>query len=209
VILCRWLDFDPRLTWDGLLTFLGGLLAFFAILHQVRHADQGLREQLRVEREARTREDLDRRRTIAIALLEEVRVFARRYVGPTEQSVSGFDSDRGDPSAIDLASPQENPFPIYSANASGIGEYGGELAGSLVTFYGLAGSFVWLLSDWAKVRNQLYVAASNTQATVVARSVLRRVRDLLPVLKQAIEAATNALDRYLGAAQRSRNAEAN
>lgn len=35
---------NGELSWDGILTLLGGVLAFFGIWRQVRHAGDGLRQ---------------------------------------------------------------------------------------------------------------------------------------------------------------------
>jgi hypothetical protein len=193
------LSFDPRLSGDGLLTFFGGLLAFFAILYQVRRADRGLQLQLTAEKQTREDAAKEQRRTIAVALLEEMRFLSSRYLEATEDSLKGFDPDRSDPSSVDLKPPQANPFPIFHANAYRIGEYGSGLVKSLLAFYGLAESFVPLLSNWVQVRTQLYVAASNAQAIPVARSVLRGICELLPALREGMEAANAALTEYLGA----------
>jgi hypothetical protein len=75
-----WPSFDPKLTWDGLLTFFGGVLAFFAVLFQVRHADKGLQRQLDADKKARDDQASEQARAVARALLFELDNFYRGYV---------------------------------------------------------------------------------------------------------------------------------
>jgi len=192
-----WFSFDPRLSWDGLLTFLGGLLAFFAILYQVRHADSGLQNQLDTERKARTREIGEQRRTVAVALLAEIRFFENYYLNAAEGALVGVDPGNCVPQSINLISPPASSFPIFHANAYKVGEYSPDVVDSLQSFYGPAERFVRLLSDWVEARTQLYVATSNVQATNVARLVLTAIRDVLPQLRSGLEKSKAALDGYL------------
>jgi hypothetical protein len=200
---CVWFSFDPRLSWDGLLTFLGGLLAFFAILYQVRHADSGLRTQLNTERETRTREIGEQRRTVAVALLSEIKFFEKYYLNVAEGALANAEADKSAPQSINLTSPPANSFPLYHANAYRIGEYGRSVVDSLQSFYGPAERFVLLLSDWVRARTGLYVATSLVQSMNVAEIVLRDVRSALPDLRHGLNKAISALETYLeGAADR-------
>jgi hypothetical protein len=194
---CLWFSFDPRLSLDGLLTFFGGLLAFFAILYQVRHADSGLQRQLDTERKTRTREITEQRRTVAVALLSEMKFFEKYYLSAAEASLTGVDPNNCEPHSINLVSPPANSFPLYHANAYKIGEYGKDIVDSLQSFYGPAERFVLLLSDWVRARTGLYVATSLVQSTNVAKLILKDIRDALPDLRQGLSAATFALDGYL------------
>src|ERR1700685_3895301 len=64
--------FVAKLTLDGLVTFVGGLLAVFAVLYQIRRADRGLQKQLNAEKYGRRDEARERQRRVAVALLFEI-----------------------------------------------------------------------------------------------------------------------------------------
>jgi hypothetical protein len=196
----QYFDFDPRLSWDGLLTFFGGLLAFFAVLYQVRHADRGLQSQLNSEKQMRERREVDERKAVAVALLAEMRFFDKYYLSKAEHSLSGINPKDCVPQGVQLVSLPGNAFPLYHANAYRIGEYGRDIADSLQSFYGPAERFVFLLADWVRARTNLYVALSTVQATNVALIVLGEIKEALPDLRIGMSAAVSALETYLSAA---------
>ncbi len=132
-----WPSFDPRLTWDGLLTFFGGVLAFFAILFQVRHADTGLQRQLDAEKQARDDQASEQDRAAARALLFELDNFYRGYVQSLTADAALNDALPG------LKTLPSAPFAIYRGNAAFVGHLGAGLAAAVVGAHGTAD---WLLN---------------------------------------------------------------
>jgi hypothetical protein len=123
---------DPKLTWDGLLTFTGGLLALFGIWIQVRHADKGLREQITAEKNARVEEAENKRKAVASGMLFEIDNFYHYYLEDLPEKVSKFSKQNPPPS---LGLIPEVPFPIYHANVWMIGELDSKVISAVLEFY--------------------------------------------------------------------------
>ena len=139
--------FDHKLSWDGLLTLLGGFLALLGIWVQVRHADEGLRKQLQAEKDARTAERDERKRAVAAALLFEIDRFYRFYIAgllKVATSVSPIP---------ELESPGTSPFPAYAGNCGHVGELDETLAAAIADFYASAQRHAFRVCDYAERRN--------------------------------------------------------
>jgi hypothetical protein len=155
-----WFSFDPKLSWDGLLTFVGGLLAFFAILHQVHHADKGLRQQLESEKKAREQEELKQKRAVAVAMLFELDNFYRAYVRgladeiPCKPGEVGGRHYVGSPFLPPLRRVPSDPFPIYKANGSLVGKLPPNLTALVVRAYSNAQWVLDRVVDYQVVRKE-------------------------------------------------------
>lgn len=131
-------------TWDGLLAFVGGLLAFLAIWRQVRHADSGLREQLKSEKKVREEEDLNQKRAAALAMLFELDNFYRAYVRGLANEIPCKRGDVeglhyvGSPFLPPLRKVPSDPFPVYKANGSFVGKLPPNLTALVVRAYSAA-----------------------------------------------------------------------
>ena len=137
--------FDRKLSWDGLLTLLGGFLALFGIWWQVRHADAGLKQQLQAEKDARVGERDERKRAVSTAILFEIDRFYRYYVKNLLKDLSS--TEQAYPA---LESPGPAPFPVYATNCGQIGGLDSVLAGAIVDFYASAQRHAFRLCDYAE-----------------------------------------------------------
>ncbi|MGH9684518.1 MAG: hypothetical protein ACRD4S_13020 [Candidatus Acidiferrales bacterium] len=140
-----WLSFDPRLSWDGLLTFFGGVLAFFAILFQVRHADRGLKSQMDVEKRARNSAADERRRAVATGLLFEIDDHYRSNIRDVLQFLDGI---RRDSAGMVIRPISADPFPMYIGSVEILGELPPTLVEAIVHYYGLLGVYVSRLAKY-------------------------------------------------------------
>ncbi len=186
--------FDRRVSGDGILTFAGGLLAFLAIWRQVRHADRALRKRLEVKREAHDEERERQRQALRLALLAEIDVFEEQYVRVAQDAFEGWPPQTGDPLAVVVVDPPADMFPVYRTNAQPVGEFEAGVAECIVRFYGLAGAFISLTREAAKVQGQAFAGVQQVQNGVAARRALGHVRSSLPVLVKGTEAAESALE---------------
>jgi hypothetical protein len=142
-----WPSFDPKLTWDGLLTFLGGVLAFFAVLFQVRHADMGLQSQLNVEKRTREAEAEERQRAIATALLFELDEVYRSFVREVLGFLANHEEDPNPPSIKPVSA---NPFPVFSANAGALGLLPPTLVEAVAGCYGALNGYFATLAEYSQ-----------------------------------------------------------
>jgi len=141
-----WPTVEWKFTGDGLLTFFGGLLAFFALLYQVRHTDKGLRRQLDAEKRSLKEGEDNRRRAVATAILFEIDDSYRSHL----RDVLGY-FDKEEDSILAVVKPiGANPLPVYVGNASAIGMLPSMLAEVVVHYYGVLQTYLGTLSQYSQ-----------------------------------------------------------
>jgi hypothetical protein len=145
-----WPSFDPKLTWDGLLTFITGILAFIAgllaflgIRSQIHHADAGLQLQLDAEKKAREDASNAQRRAVATALLFEI---DSQYVSNVRDILKAFGEQDATP-ALTRTGP--DPFPVYVGNANMLGSLPVSLVEVIVNYYGALRDYVAIIDEYA------------------------------------------------------------
>jgi len=144
-----WFAFDHKLSWDGLLTFIGGLLAFLGIFYQVHHADAGLRSQLQAEKDARLQEHDEKNRAVSTAMLFEIDRFYRLYIANVLKIAAS--TERGALPALE--SPGPSPFPVYATNCGYVGELDTQLAQTIVDFYASGQRHAFRICNYQDKRN--------------------------------------------------------
>jgi len=176
------MQFQPKLTLDGLLTFVGGLLAFIVIWRQTRHADQGLAKQLEAERTAQLEDTARRRRAVAKALIFEIDNFYRIYLSGPYKALKDVDPNSCEVSRLPaLKTPSENPFPVYKSNADSIGDLDEREVRNIVRYFGEADSYIRTLREYRLWYDKLVLEGS-TYAPVnqAARAYLTQMKNVGP-----------------------------
>jgi hypothetical protein len=170
-----WPSFDPKLTWDGLLTFITGILAFFAgllaffgIRSQIHHADAGLQRQLDAEKKAREEASNAQRRAVATALLFEI---DSQYVSNVRDILKSFDEQDAMPA---LTSTGPDPFPVYVGNANMLGSLPASLVEVIVNYYGDLRDYVAVIDEYA------HGYEMHLQGNTIGRSLMK---SLVPKIK--------------------------
>ena len=121
------MQFEAKLTLDGLMTLIAGLMAFAAVIIQIRSSSRQVREQITSQRDAE-REEQDRQsRAVAAAILFEIDNVYRLI----------FDQVNADDFNLRYLIPP-NRFVVFEANAGYLGSLGNDLAQAIVRFYGVA-----------------------------------------------------------------------
>ncbi len=189
-----WPSFDPKLTWDGLLTFLGGVLAFFAILYQVRRADQGLQKQLNVEKQARQDEAEDRRRRVAIALLFEI---DDHYKSNVRDLVKYLEEHANDPSPTVIKSTNVNPFPVYVGNVNMLGALPPCLVEVIVNYYGLLRVYVATFNHYSQ-GYEMWLAGNSSIGRALMKSLVPKIKSEAAAITQLTYITCGLLCDFVG-----------
>jgi len=171
------INFDPKLTLDGLMTLVAGIIAFVAILLQIRSSHREVESQLRADKEARTTEDEARKQAVAKALLFEIVSFYRYYWNHLRPILDRLDTHSCLPPSI--SAPSSDFFVVYRGNAGQLGAFDHILVEKAVRFYGLG---EWLLSSvraymWSldrELERQRFVATESAP-----RIMLKQIQDLM------------------------------
>jgi hypothetical protein len=201
------IQFDPKMTLDGLLTFLGGLLAFYVIWRQTRHADRGLAQQLEQERSVRLEETARRKTSLLKALVFEMDNFYRIYLCVPNKALQDIDPKTCSVWQLPpLKTPSEDPFPIYRSSAALVGELEGIEVRNIVRYYGEADSYIRTLREY-RLRYEKLVFEGSTFAPVneATRAYLAQIKAAAPemirltfvVTKEFCDSAKVPFDRSL------------
>jgi hypothetical protein len=137
--------FEARLTLDGLMTVVGGVIAFIAVLLQNRDTRLQVDRQLRAEKEARTQQEDERRRAVAGGLFVEIDGFYLHHLVDARKVLSKSDLQRNVRPLLTSEALEENSLPVYLGNSSGIGTLDQDCAARVVRFYSVANTFLAMI----------------------------------------------------------------
>lgn len=189
---CQWFSFDPRVSGDGLLTFFGGLLAFFAIIYQVRQADKGLQRQLDAEKKARQDAANARSRAVATAVLFEIddhyRSNIRDLLQVFETQAAGV--------PIVLKPISANPLPVYAGNVTTLGELPSTLVEAIVQYYGVLRVYLGTLSQYSQGYDLM--VQGNQLGMPIMKSLIHRIKSEAKAIIQPTYTVCGLLCSFLG-----------
>jgi hypothetical protein len=197
VIALAGFDFEAKLTLDGIMTLAAGAIAYVAAVRQIRHADQGLKQQLQAEKDARSQEGGERKRALATAMLFEIDDIYAHYLKPLWESTKDLDPENCSLETLGVVKPfPANPFPVFAGNASGLGELKSETVASVVRFYDAASSLLQSLVDYREHHFVLYSPMAAKVPDVHEKAIRMRVgevKSIVPELKQLAYKASEQL----------------
>jgi hypothetical protein len=185
--------FAAKLTLDGLLTFLGGLLAVFAVLYQVRRADRGLQEQLKAEKQARREEAQERQRRVAVALLFEINTY---WAGDVRNLLKVLEALIPSSVPPTLKPRSASPFPVYVGNAGALGGLPPILVETVVGYYGLLRSYEATLVQYSQGFD-LLMADNIASGRALTTSMIARIKAEAPAITQVAYTACGLLCHFV------------
>jgi len=182
------MQFEAKLTLDGIMTLIAGVIAFIAVIIQIRSSSKQVQNQIKAQSDAEREEREGQKKAVATALLFEIDSFYRLHVRETHESLKRWSPATGDLFVAKSISPQ--PFPVYNGNASVLGSLDKDLVFGIVGFYGAATQCLSALRDYKmefeRCRYNIAQPGSATEASpapeVMARSLLEQLQKALPRL---------------------------
>jgi hypothetical protein len=133
------MQFDPKLTLDGLMTLIGGGLALLGVWLSNRQATASLRKQLDADKSVRVEEARRQKRTVATAILLAMDDFCMHFAN-FYVSCFGLNSSETPETTARL---QFIPtvFIVFPNVADRLGDLGGGAASAVVRFHSRAEAF--------------------------------------------------------------------
>jgi hypothetical protein len=173
VLVYRRTDWSKRLTPDGDLTLAAGLIAFVAVIMQIRSSSKQVRDQIEAQRIAERKEQERQKTTLARAILFEIHSLYTTHLREVKAKLEKANLNMGSPPLIDpLAA---DPFPVYRANAGRLAELEESLVARIVEFYAVAGSYVAMWREY-EVNKARSLATNESANHMVARNSLSAIR---------------------------------
>jgi hypothetical protein len=124
------MQFEAKLTLDGIMTLVAGVIAFIAVIIQIRSSSKQVQDQMKAQRDAEREEQERQMQSVATAVLFEIDHVYRLI----------SDQVHADDFNIRYLIPP-NRFIVFEANAGHLGSLGSDLARAIVRFYGEAGRY--------------------------------------------------------------------
>jgi hypothetical protein len=185
--------FVAKLSLDGLLTFLGGLLAFLGILYQVWRSDRGLQQQINAEKRAREDEAEDRRHRVAIALLFEL---DSHYKSRVRDLLKVFEEQSKDSAPLVVKPTGVYAFPVYVGNASVLGGLPPVLVETVVNYYGLLRSYEATLGQYTQ-GYEMTLAGDSQIGRALMATLVPRIKSEATATTQIAYTACGLLCRFV------------
>jgi len=191
------LQFEAKLTLDGLMTLVGGIIAFAAVIIQIRSSSKQLDDQMKAQQESEREERERQKRAIARAIICEIDSFYRFDLEPAEKSLSS--RDVGVNSFPTAMWKRGNASEIYKANSQILGSLNSKSVFAIVTFYGMVGSYEGLFRDYQRCLDVIAFASNPPQNIVEdTRERLDAIRGLIPELKEMAASVTRLVTQDCG-----------
>ena len=171
------MQFEAKLTLDGLMTLVAGVIAFIAVIIQIRSSSKQVQDQIDVQRDSEREEEKRQKRAVASALSAEIDDFYRFFLKglwEKREKICG-------PIALLMKPPAElTPVPsvtfvVYRSTVHQLGLLGATTVKSVVGLYNFATS----LLDHYEIYRKAWSPSSTFEDPELAAK-LRDVFDALP-----------------------------
>jgi hypothetical protein len=173
-------QFDPKLTLDGLMTLAGGALALIGVWWNNHRSTANLQKQLDAGKAARIEETERQKQALANAVRFEIDGFYLYHLRELRNEFNRFDPRTEMP--ISVVKPiAANPFSIYQGNAGKLGELEAEILEQVVAFYNSAGRHVSTCSAWGASMRRILAGRSDTLEVEAARRLAAEIQQALPL----------------------------
>jgi len=185
MVAYRRTDWSKRFSPDGALTLVAAVIAFIAIIMQIRSSSKQVQDQVKAQRDAEREERERQRRAIATALLYEIESFYTVELELTEKELAGWDPASNDlPTGFAL---RTNTSEIYKGVSALLGSLNAKSVSAIVRFYSAVGRYEGLWHDYQYMSGMAWSPASREvdrqNAANQAKAQLKMIRDLIPHLK--------------------------
>ena len=140
------MQFEAKLTLDGLMTLIAGVIAFIAIIIQIRSSSKQVQDQIKAQRDAE-REELERqKRSVATAILYEIDNFYLRHLIDRARSFESWKKMEADASSVEMFKVIiGTPSVVFQASAKRLGELGENVSRAVVVSYGASVAYIELV----------------------------------------------------------------
>jgi len=174
------MQFEAKLTLDGLMTLVAGIIAFSAVIIQIRSSSKQVQDQVKAQREAEREEQERQKRAIAKALLFEVDDFYSNHLRGVYDHYRTFDGAMErlpGVTGMDIRS-----FAVYNGNTALLGILSDELVKSVVVFYDTARFHLLMVRDYKELLREYQYSTRSPEAGQEALQVFSYVKASVPRL---------------------------
>ena len=146
VIVYRRTDWSKGFTPDGVMTLVAGVIAFVAVIIQIRFSSKQMQDQMREQRDAEEEDRERQMRSVAAALLSEIDCFYASHLEPRSRLFESWRMTENDPQSVEVFRfVAGKPFAVYESLAERLGGFDATIAWGTVYTYGTMAAFAELI----------------------------------------------------------------
>lgn len=175
------MQFEAKLTLDGLMTLIAGIIAFGAVIIQIRSSSKQVQEQIKAQRVAAEAEQERQIHVVARALLFEIDGIYRWLLRDVRNFLRDVEPETEDLKLVEAKPVGTNPYVIYEGNASRLGELDELSVENVVRFYMGAQACLYSIKRYDDARGR-YLANQTEETEDFARQWLGNVKNSIPPL---------------------------
>ena len=186
------MQFEAKLTLDGLMTLIAGIIAFIAVIIQIRSSSKQVQDQMKAQRDAEREEVERQKRAVAIAIRFEIDLIFRSMIrGASEdlQKAQGREY---------VVKPHSLHFTVYEGNVGNIGQLPKEIGQDIVEFYGSATRFLTTLQLYSDAVRNAHEARGGIDWREMAAQYLEHTVKAIPWVKHLSYLVSRRLCDYTG-----------
>ena len=176
------MQFEAKLTLDGLITLIAGLIAFIAVMIQIRSSSGQLRDQLQAQRDAERQEQERQKRVVASAVLFEIDGIYRYLLRDVRNFLRDVNPETENLKGLEAKPARTNPFAVFEGNVHRIGELEGVVAADVVRFYMGARACFSALERYDASRDRYLSNPTDQEVEDLTRQYLGMVKNTIPPL---------------------------
>jgi hypothetical protein len=188
------MQFEAKLTLDGLMTLLAGIIAFAAVIIQIRSSSKQLHDQMKAQRDAKEEEQGGQKKAVATAIIFEIDDFYRYHL----KGVYGYLEEtarKGE--LIEVVRVPPSLFAVYRGNTPRLGQLPDKVVEVVIHFYSKADKFFALIEDYMAERERQIEPTSHPDNRK-ERTLFGHLSDSLPGLTRAAYIAVEQLCGFTG-----------
>jgi hypothetical protein len=151
------MQLEAKLTLDGLMTLIAGIIAFAAVIIQIRSSSKQVQDQIKAQRDSELEEQERQKRAVATAIAFEIDSIYRGFIRDAEALFKAAGAGANFEQDLMGKRIEEFPFIVYEGCAPLLGGLPPPLVQGIVHLYG--GIAVYLMTI-----NELYAALQRAQS---------------------------------------------
>jgi Mg2+ and Co2+ transporter CorA len=174
------MQFEAKLTLDGLMTIVAGIIAFVAVIIQIRSSSRQVRDQIQAQREAEQEDKERQKRAVAKALLFEIDDFYLNHLRGVDDHYRNFDGAMEKLPGV--TGMDIRPFAVYDGSTPSLGTLSDEVVKSVVVLYDTARFHLLTVRDYKEMLREYQYGSHSPEAGQEARQLFFYVRASIPRL---------------------------
>jgi hypothetical protein len=192
VILYRRTEWSKGFTPDGVMTLVAGVIAFIAVIIQIRSSSKQVQDQIKAQRDAEREEHERQKRAVATAILFEIDLIYRSMIRGTGEAMQNAVGGEF------VVKPHSLHFTVYEGNAGNIGQLPASLGQDIVGLYGSITRILITLQVYSDAVRNAHEPPGNIDWKAMASQYYEQTVKAIPQVRLLSYLVSRRLCEYTG-----------